>query len=107
METSIEQLTAIKQYLKQTNRYESKSVDQIRDEMAKAAANMTHHSDITVQKVTIGLLRGEWVIPANSVPESIKQAILYFHGGGFVAGTCEFYRDLSSRVAKSSGVKVK
>jgi monoterpene epsilon-lactone hydrolase len=40
----------------------------------------------------IGPLSGEWVIPTNSGAERAKQAILYLHGGGFVAGTYEFYR---------------
>lgn len=104
--TSIEQLAAIKNYLKQTSRYESKAVEQIRHEMTETAKNMSNHSDITVRKITIGQLCGEWVIPADPVPENDNQAILYFHGGGFIAGTCEFYRDLCSRIAKSSGVKV-
>jgi epsilon-lactone hydrolase len=103
--TSIEQLASIKHYLKQTSRYESKSVDQIRQEMAEAAANMPEHSDVTIQKITIGQLVAEWVIPAESTPVNDK-AVLYFHGGGFIAGTCEFYREFCARIAKSCGVKV-
>ncbi|MGF7045906.1 acetyl esterase/lipase [Paenibacillus sp. DS2015] len=104
--TSIEQLNAIKQYLRQANRMDNKSVEKIRSEMAEAAGNMSSISDVKVQKTTMGTLSGEWIIPDSTVQESLNQAILYFHGGGFVAGNCEFYRDLSARLAKSSGVKV-
>jgi acetyl esterase/lipase len=103
--TSMEQLAAIKDYLKQTNRFESKSVAQIRQEMIEAAASLPSHSDVTVERVRIGTLSGEWIIPVESAPTDDK-VILYFHGGGFIAGTCEFYRDLVSRIAKASGMKV-
>lgn len=103
--TSIEQLAVIKDYLKQTNRFESRSVEQIRQEMVEAAANMPSHTDVTVERVRIGPLSGEWIIPVESAPPEDK-VILYFHGGGFIAGTCEFYRDLAARIAKASGTKV-
>jgi epsilon-lactone hydrolase len=104
--TNIAQLEAIKNYLRQTSRNERKSVEQIRREMAESAVNMPKHSDIAVQKTAVWNLHGEWIIPANPAPECDNKAILYFHGGGFIAGSCEFYRDLCARIAKSSGVKV-
>ncbi|MEK4349948.1 alpha/beta hydrolase [Paenibacillus sp. FSL R5-0744] len=103
--TSIEQLAAIKDYLKQNNRFESKSVEHIRQEMVEAAANMSSHTDVTVERVRVGPLSGEWIIPVEAAPPDDK-VILYFHGGGFVSGTCEFYRDLAARIAKASGMKV-
>lgn len=103
--TSLEQLVAIKGYLKQTNQFEVKSVDEIRQEMNATAANMPSHSDVTVEQTKIGPLHGEWIVPIVPTPLQDK-AILYFHGGGFVSGTCEFYRDLATRIAKASGTKV-
>ncbi|MEK4236172.1 alpha/beta hydrolase [Paenibacillus sp. FSL H7-0714] len=103
--TSIEQLAAIKDYLKQNNRFESKSIEHIRQEMVEAAANMPSHTDVTVERVRVGPLSGEWIIPVEAAPPDDK-VILYFHGGGFVSGTCEFYRDLAARIAKASGMKV-
>ncbi|MEK4297658.1 hypothetical protein BSK65_02540 [Paenibacillus odorifer] len=103
--TSIEQLAAIKDYLKQSNRFESKSVEHIRQEMVEATANMPSHTDVTVERVRVGPLSGEWTIPVEAAPPDDK-VILYFHGGGFVSGTCEFYRDLAARIAKASGMKV-
>lgn len=104
--TNMEQLTAIKQYLKETSRFEEKSVDLLRQEMAEAAAKMSIRSTVTVQKAAIGQMNGEWIIPANLAPEMDRTVILYYHGGGFIAGTCEFYRDLCARIAESSGVKL-
>ncbi|MDR0266617.1 alpha/beta hydrolase [Paenibacillus sp.] len=104
--TSIEQLAAIKTYLKQSNRYESKTVFEIRREMAEAAGKMPKYQDITIYKTMIGQISGEWIVPSNPTPENDNQVILYFHGGGFVAGTCDFYHDLCARIAKASGVKV-
>lgn len=100
-----EQLVAIKDYLKQTNRFESNSVEQIRQEMVEAAAKLPSHTDVTFERVRIGSSSGEWIIPMESVPPDDK-VILYFHGGGFISGTCEFYRDLAARIAKASGMKV-
>ncbi|BBI34083.1 alpha/beta hydrolase [Cohnella abietis] len=104
--TSIEQLKAIKDYLKQTNRNENQTVEQIRQKMAKSEDQLPLHSDVNIQKVTIGHLDGEWIIPIASESKNDKKVILYFHGGGFISGTCDFYRDLTSRISKSSGVKV-
>jgi len=103
--TSIEQLTAIKHFLKQTSNFSGMKVDKIRNEMANTATSMRIISDITVQKVSVAHLSGEWITPAN-LSRDANKVILYFHGGGFIAGTCEFYRDLTARIARSSGVKV-
>ncbi|MEC0089675.1 alpha/beta hydrolase [Paenibacillus macquariensis] len=59
-----------------------------------------------VEKVAVGHLKGEWVSTEDNKPETAKEVILYFHGGGFIAGSCETYRDLAARISKSSGVKV-
>lgn len=103
--SSIEQLTAIKQFLKQSSNFSEMPVENIRNEMNNTAAAMQMNTDIIVQEVVIGNLYGEWITPANLTVD-VNKVILYFHGGGFIAGTCAFYRDLTARIAKSSGVKV-
>ncbi|MUT65766.1 hypothetical protein [Paenibacillus sp. NEAU-GSW1] len=50
--TSIEQLQAIKDHLKQTSRFENKAWDQIRQEMDAAAKNMPPHEDIAIRQAT-------------------------------------------------------
>jgi monoterpene epsilon-lactone hydrolase len=104
--TDVEQIATIKGYLKQSNNYENKTVEQIRQEMAESAARFPKLPGTAVEKIAIGHLRGEWVSVADHNPEIEEQTILYFHGGGFIAGTSEFYRDLAARISKSSGVKV-
>ncbi|SFL24312.1 Acetyl esterase/lipase [Paenibacillus sp. 1_12] len=104
--TSMEQLAAIKTYLKQTSRFGEKSVEMIRQEIAEVTRKLHIPSDIKIQTAVIDQLHAEWIIPANPPPGMDNKVILYFHGGGFISGTCEFYRDLSARIAKSGGVKV-
>jgi epsilon-lactone hydrolase len=104
--TNVEQLAAIKDYLKHTSTYEYKTVEQIRQEMAESATRFPKLPETSVEKIAIGHLSGEWVSAADHIPQIEGQVILYFHGGGFIAGTCEFYRDLVARISKSSGVKV-
>ncbi|OME22816.1 hypothetical protein BSK63_01605 [Paenibacillus odorifer] len=62
-------------------------------------------TDVIVERVMIGPVSGEWIIPVKSAPPA-DEVILYFHGGGFISGTCEFYRDLVTRIAKASGKKI-
>ncbi|OAB44331.1 alpha/beta hydrolase [Paenibacillus glacialis] len=104
--TPLEQLKGIKSYLRQTSNYEGKTVEEIRNGMADAAAALPQLPDIMFERVAIGHLKGEWVSSVDNNPETEKQVILYLHGGGFISGTCEFYRDLASRISKASGVKV-
>ncbi len=102
----MEQLAAIKKHLRLANRFDSKTVEQMRREMADTAESLPKHSDVAIEKIIIGQMHGEWVRPSTLVQEIENQAILYFHGGGFVSGSCDFYRDLCVRIAKASGVKV-
>ncbi|OAB32556.1 hypothetical protein PMSD_16380 [Paenibacillus macquariensis subsp. defensor] len=104
--TDVKQLTMIKSYLRQSSNYEGKTVEQIRQDMVEAAAALPQISHITIKKVAVGHLKGEWVSTEDNNPETAKEVILYFHGGGFISGSCETYRDLAARISKSSGVKV-
>jgi len=104
--TNAERLAAIKNSLKQSGGFDSKSVEQIRREMAETAKTMPVCPEVAVKQAAIGHLGGEWILPDNLASTNENQAILYFHGGGFVAGTCEFYRDLCARIAKSSETAV-
>lgn len=107
MRTDVEKLEAIKAYLRQTSNNEGKPLDQIRREMEIAASNLPKLSNIKLEGIVIGNLRGEWVSADEPIPlESCNKAILYFHGGGFVSGNCEIYRDLAARISLASGVRV-
>ncbi len=50
----------------------------------------------------LGPIPGEWV--GAVTPEPVR-TILYFHGGGFVAGTPESHRPVIGRLVEASGVR--
>ncbi|HSZ75060.1 MAG TPA: alpha/beta hydrolase [Rhizomicrobium sp.] len=55
--------------------------------------------DVAFKPAKLGLINGEWVHPANAVPERL---ILYFHGGGFIAGSPETHRTIIAKLAKEA-----
>lgn len=57
---------------------------------------------ISIRPNAIGELYAEWVLPEH---EATDRAILYFHGGGYVSGTCAAHRGIVSKFVKGSGVK--
>lgn len=58
---------------------------------------------VEVSPVLISSMRGEWVIPENA---SARRVVLYFHGGGFVAGSPEGHRPFVARIALATGARV-
>ncbi len=80
------------------------TVEQIRHELSlKQQAELP--SGTIVEQVMVTNLPGEWIKAAN-VPESGKQVILYFHGGGLYCGDCATYRNLAAFISRASGVRV-
>jgi len=55
------------------------------------------------EQAQVGPLKGEWVRMPNSSPERL---ILYFHGGGYIAGSPETHRALIARLAQASEATV-
>lgn len=58
-------------------------------------------SDVSVIPVTIESLYAEW-ISTESGPKN--KVILYFHGGGYVSGTCQAHRGIVAKFVKGSGM---
>jgi epsilon-lactone hydrolase len=56
---------------------------------------------VDVSPVSMDGLYGEWVRVHGSAAGSV---ILYFHGGGYVMGSCRAYRSVVANVAAGSGV---
>jgi monoterpene epsilon-lactone hydrolase len=50
-----------------------------------------------------GLVRGEWLLPSGAARD---RAMLFVHGGGYVACTPQTHRPLTTALAKESGVPV-
>src|SRR5689334_13319147 len=55
--------------------------------------------DAKFEPAQIGPMKGEWVRMPNSWPGRV---ILYFHGGGYIAGSPETHRALVARLAQAS-----
>jgi len=62
-----------------------------------------------IESVSINAtITADWIIPVNIRPENSdsKKIILYFHGGGYSAGSSISHRPLCGRLAKHSGCKI-
>ncbi len=59
--------------------------------------------DAEFEAVQIGPIRGEWVRVEASSPNRL---VLYFHGGGYIAGSPETHRALTARFAQASEASV-
>lgn len=55
---------------------------------------------ISVTPEPIGSLYAEWVSPAQPSGQTV---ILYFHGGGYVSGTCKAHRGIVAKFVQNSG----
>lgn len=112
--TPLEQLQAIKDHLKLNNQFSGKTVQEIRSAAAQAAAQLPLLEGAQVEEIGAAPFNGEWVkaegvqnqrfAGEEVVPE--QKVILYFHGGGFVSGSCAIYRDLAARLSAVSGAAV-
>lgn len=68
---------------------------------ASASRFGTVPSDVQVRPVTIGDRPAEWIVP----PQADRQRVmLYFHGGGYVMGSCRSHRSVVSKVARECRV---
>lgn len=56
---------------------------------------------IEVSPVTIGGLCAEWIRPSQTRDE---RAMLYFHGGGYVMGSCRSHRAIVAKFVAGSGI---
>jgi len=76
------------------------SVEDLRQYFAELSARFTPGpSDARFERAQLGQIKGEWVHCGEGAPERI---ILYFHGGGYIAGSPETHRPLVARLCKTS-----
>jgi len=59
-------------------------------------------SGVAVRKDSIAGLHAEWLIP-DGAPED--RLLLYWHGGGYVVGSCKSHRPFVSHLALEAGVR--
>jgi epsilon-lactone hydrolase len=56
---------------------------------------------VEVSPLTIDNIPAEWILPSRAGREKV---MLYFHGGGYVTGTCHSHRAIVAKFVKNSGV---
>ncbi|MEK3757952.1 alpha/beta hydrolase [Paenibacillus sp. FSL P4-0338] len=108
--TPIEQLQAISAYLKSNNNYSRRPVQEIRAAAVEASRQLPLLEGVKVEPVEAETFSGEWVraegkslLSEGQLQPTENKVILYFHGGGFVSGNCEIYRDLAARLSEAAG----
>lgn len=71
--------------------------------MAAARLNPKVPGDVDIVPETIADVPCEWIGDAKSRQDTV---LMYFHGGGYVFGTLDAYRDIGWRLARASGMRV-
>lgn len=56
---------------------------------------------IKVLPVNIDSIYAEWILPVQTIKDKV---ILYFHGGGYVSGTCNSHRSIAAKFVKGSQI---
>ena len=55
--------------------------------------------DVSCEAVQLGPLKGEWVRPSGAAAQRL---LLYFHGGGYLAGSAASHRPLVARLCRAA-----
>jgi len=100
--TTPQTLSAILRHLKQWPSFETVGLQQYRKLLEKGAAAFKQDQSVKINYVKFHHIDAAWLTPDNCQG---KQTILYFHGGGYIAGSINSYKDLASRIAKASHSK--
>ncbi|MBR2178826.1 MAG: alpha/beta hydrolase [Selenomonadaceae bacterium] len=78
-------------------------LETLREEYNNLAVSFPPIDGTTFKEVDAAGVRAEWVDVSESKPTAV---VMYLHGGGYVMGTIEMYRDMTTRLAKVGKVKV-
>ncbi|MHA1883868.1 MAG: alpha/beta hydrolase [Promethearchaeota archaeon] len=79
------------------------TVEGMRESFEQIASMVRVPKDAKCEPVSAGGVPAEWI----SVPESINNKVmLYFHGGGYVAGSINSHREYCVRLARASRTRV-
>lgn len=78
-------------------------VDEMRASLEQLASMITPDKDVATEAVTAAGVAAEWIYDPDA---SSRRVLLYFHGGGYVAGSLESHRDLLTRLAKATGRRI-
>ena len=85
------------------SRAEIVSIEAFRKQAAAGAKAFGRTAEqVTIEPVQIGAMPAEWMLPAAGARKD--RVILYFHGGGYVAGDCESHRVHVAKFVLGSGL---
>jgi epsilon-lactone hydrolase len=81
----------------------ARSVDRVRELTARSARFIARREAYEAsESLTIGDTRGWWITPAGGAQGGI---ILYFHGGGFIAGCRAIHDPLLAAIGRAAGAR--
>jgi acetyl esterase/lipase len=83
---------------------ERRTIDEYRRKEEALARRQILPRGTQVEEVSIDGVPAEWV-RAKDVTVGDARTILYFHGGGYIAGSCSTHRDLAARISAVCGVR--
>ncbi|WP_054693055.1 alpha/beta hydrolase [Syntrophomonas palmitatica] len=82
--------------------YQYEAVLRFRQQVEAGASRFGKLPDgIEVEPVSIGDMAAEWITPSQVLKD---QVMLYFHGGGYVSGTCQSHRAIVAKFVRRSGL---
>ena len=87
---------------KPKGKIKKKSVELLRQEFETDMSRYKLPQNVTIEKVSVGQINCEWVIPPNI--DSSKM-LYYIHGGGFYAGSLNTHRVAVANFASSMGIR--
>jgi epsilon-lactone hydrolase len=97
-----QQLETVIQMVKALMAKEANNVAEMRANFAEAMSALRAAPDVTSTPVDAGGVRSEWIVPPGATEGRV---LLYLHGGGYVVGSVDMYRDLISRLARAAGAR--
>jgi epsilon-lactone hydrolase len=89
--------------LQSLHREEPGDLAAMRSLLDSTASYLSPPADVAVLPTEVAQVAAEWLRPVDAQMDS---AIVYLHGGGYVAGSCASHRHLAGALAKEAGVAV-
>lgn len=84
---------------------DQRTIDEYRHEYDALTRRQILPRGTRVETVSIDGLAAEWV-RARKVDIADTRTILYFHGGGYISGSCSTHRDMAARISAACGVRL-
>ena len=89
-------------YKKATTIDHNAPVEVIRKVVEDAARFGRFPKTLPSQAITVDHIPAEWLIPARS---AVHSALLYLHGGGYMAGSIKSYRATAGQIAEAGNIR--